>query len=299
MEKFAINMDNFSVSKLSSSALIVNLSLSVWTGRKLDKRVSEEVDQAKATKTRAGNYNKNLMAGSGKLEEIGKIANACRSWLYSVTQPWGDNGDRLLPTTMFLEFKSRLTDYETQFGTAVNNFLSDYDTLVAAAAFQLGDLFNREDYPTREHIESKFGFRYSMSPMPQAGDFRVDIGETGLKELQDQYEGVLRSRVEDAMRDAWDRLHDVLSRMSERLTDNVDPATGETKRKIFRDSLVENAIEIAGLLKSFNITGDTRLDEMRKQLEDALRGVDADSLRDSDTLRAQTQRKVNALLDKF
>ena len=66
---FAINMDNFSVSKLSSSALIVNLSMSVWTGRKLDKRVSEEVDQQNSTKTRAGNYNKNLLAGSGKLEE--------------------------------------------------------------------------------------------------------------------------------------------------------------------------------------------------------------------------------------
>jgi hypothetical protein len=53
-------MEQVNVSKLSGSALIVNLSMSVWTGRKLDKRVSEEVDQANSTKTRAGNYNKNL-----------------------------------------------------------------------------------------------------------------------------------------------------------------------------------------------------------------------------------------------
>jgi hypothetical protein len=295
---FAINMDNFSVSKLSSSAVIVNLSLSVWTGRKLDKRVSEEVDQQNSTKTRAGNYNKNLMAGSGKLEEIGKIANAIRSWLYGVTQPWGDNGDRVLNMAHFMEFKDRLTDYEKSFGDAVNAFLNDYDTLVAAAAFQLGDLFNREDYPTREHIESKFGMRYSMTPLPQSGDFRVDIGEEGLRELQAQYEGVLKTRVEGAMQDAWERLHDCLSRMSERLTDTVD-ANGDSKRKIFRDSLIDNAVEIAGLLKTFNITGDVRMDEMRKQLEDALRGVDADQLRDSDMLREQTKRKVNAMLDKF
>ncbi len=63
MSNFAIDLGNFSVSKLSSSALIVNLSLSVWTGRKLDKRVSEEVDQQNSTKTRAGNYHKNLLAG--------------------------------------------------------------------------------------------------------------------------------------------------------------------------------------------------------------------------------------------
>ena len=294
MSNFAIDLGNFSVSKLSSSALIVNLSLSVWTGRKLDKRVSEEVDQQNSTKSRAGNYHKNLMAGSGKLTEITKVANAIRSWMYGVTQPWGDNGDRILNMAYFLEFKDRLTDYETQFAVAVNSFLNDYDTLVAAAAFQLGDLFNREDYPTRETIEAKFGFRYSMIPLPQSGDFRVDIGEDGLKELQSQYEGVLQQRVTGAMTEAWERLHDCLSRMSERLEDSDDG-----KRKIFRDSLVENAIEICGLLKSFNITNDTRMDEMRKQLEDAMRGVDAESLRDSDSLREQTKRKVDNILSKF
>lgn len=294
MSNFAIDLGTFSVSKLSSSALIVNLSLSVWTGRKLDKRVSEGVDQQNNTKTRAGNYHKNLLAGSGKLEEITKIANAVRSWLYGVTQPWGDNGDRVLNMSHFMEFKDRLADYEAQFSTAVNSFLNDYDTLVAAAAFQLGDLFNREDYPTRETIEAKFGFRYSMIPLPQSGDFRVDIGEEGLRELQTQYEAVLHQRVTGAMTEAWERLHDCLSRMSERLADTEDG-----KRKIFRDSLVENAVEICGLLKSFNITNDTRMDEMRKQLEDAIRGVDADSLRDSDLLREQTKRKVDDILSKF
>ena len=102
---FAINMDNFSVSKLSSSALIVNLSMSVWTGRKLDQRVSEEVDQQNSTKTRAGNYNKNLLAGSGKLEEINKVASAIRTWHYTVTQPWGDNGDRVLNMASFIDYK--------------------------------------------------------------------------------------------------------------------------------------------------------------------------------------------------
>ena len=108
------------VSKLSSSSLVVNLSLSVWTGRKLDKRVSEEVDQQKSTKTRAGNYTKNLFAGSGKLEELTKLSGAIRTWLYNCTQPWGDNGDRLLPMTSLTEYKARLTDYEQQFALAVH-----------------------------------------------------------------------------------------------------------------------------------------------------------------------------------
>ena len=287
-------MEDVVVSKLSGSALIVNLSLSVWTGRKLDKRVSEEVDQAKSTKTRAGNYHKNLLAGSGKLEEIGKVANAVRTWHYTVTQPWGDNGDRVLNMATFVDYKARLSEYERQFAVAVNNFLNEYDTLVAAAAFQLGDLFNREDYPVREQIVEKFGFRYAFTPLPTAGDFRGDIGEEGLREMQAHYETVLSDRVNSAMRDAWDRLHDVLSRMSERLADTEDG-----KRKIFRDSLVENVIEVCGLLRHFNITGDLKMEAMRMELEEAMRNVDASTLRESDLMREQTKQKVDALLDKF
>lgn len=286
------------VSKLSGSSLIVNLNLSVWTARKQDKRVAEEIDQAKSTRTRAGNYSKNLLAGSGKLEEVTKLANAVRTWHYTNTQPWGDNGDRLLPMTMFVDYRARLTDYENQFSTAVNSFLNEYDTLVAAAAFQLGDLFNREDYPTREHITGKFGFRYAFVPLPTSGDFRVDIHEQGLSELQSHYETVMAERATTMMQDAWDRLYDALSKMSERLADDTDE-NGEPKRKIFRDSLVDNAVDVCKLLRHFNTTGDTRLEAMRQQLEDAMRGVDAQSLRESDVLREQTKAKVDALLDKF
>lgn len=291
-------MTNAEVSKLSGSAVIVNLSLSVWTARKLDKRVSQEVDEAKSTKTRAGNYHKNLLAGSGKLEEITKLANAVRTWHYNITQPWGDNGDRVLPMTLFTDYRAKLGDYEKQFAASVNSFLGEYDTLVAAAAFQLGDLFNREDYPEREHIVSKFGFRYAFCPMPTSGDFRVDIGEQGLDELRTHYEGVMAERTNGMMRDAWDRLYSVLSHMSERLSDSAD-ADGQGKRKIFRDSLVDNAVEVCKLLRHFNTTGDTRLEAMRQQLEDAMRGVDAQTLRESDLLREQTKRKVDAMLDKF
>ncbi len=107
----------------------------------------------------------------------------------------------------------------------------------------------------------------------------------------------MAERTATMMKDAWDRLYDVLSRMSERLTDDV--VDGEPKRRIFRDTLVDNAIDVCKLLKHFNTTGDTRLEAMRQQLEDAMRGVDAQSLRDSDVLREQTKNKVDALLDKF
>ena len=58
-------------------------------------------------------------------------------------------------------------------------------------------------------------------------------------------------------------------------------------------------MEICGLLRTFNITGDTRMDEMRRQLEETLNGVDATMLRESDYVRHQTKAKVDAILDRF
>ena len=291
-----LELDNqdYAYSKISSSAMLVDLSLSVWTGRKLDKSVSAEVDATKNTQGRAGNYHKNLLAGSEKLAEISKLASTIRNWSYSQTSPWSDAGTRLLPSTLFFDYKAKLAEYEKMFSDKVTEFLAEYDVLVSKAAFQLGDLFNREDYPVVEKIQSKFGLHYTFSPVPEAGDFRVDIGNAGMSELREQYQSAYKSRIEASMKDVWERLHDALSKMSERF--DYD---GSGTKKIFRDSLVENAQELTGLLKHLNLTGDLQLENMRKELEARLSGCDADSFREDDHLRMQTKKAVDDMLKKF
>jgi len=289
-----INDNDFAYSKISSSAMLVDLSLSVWTGRKLDKTVSAEVDASKGAKGRAGNYHKNLLAGSEKLAEIGKLSSSIRNWSYSQTSPWSDAGTRLLPSTLFFDYKAKLSEYEKMFTDKVTEFLGEYDVLVSKAAFQLGDLFNREDYPEVEKIQSKFGMHYTFSPVPEAGDFRVDIGEAGMRELQERYQSAYSTRIEASMKDVWQRFHDSLSKMVERF----DYEEGETK-KIFRDSLVENVYEQIDLLKHLNITGDMQLEAMRKELQSHLSGYKAEDFREDDGLRLSTRDAVKDMLKKF
>ena len=289
-----VNDNDFAYSKISSSAMLVDLSLSVWTGRKLDKTVSAEVDVSKNAKGRAGNYHKNLLAGSEKLAEIGKLSSSIRNWSYSQTSPWSDAGTRLLPSTLFFDYKAKLAEYEKMFSDKVVEFLAEYDVLVSKSAFQLGDLFNREDYPLVDKVQSKFGMYYTFSPVPEAGDFRVDIGEAGMAELKQRYDDAFRYRIESSMKDVWERLHDALSKMSERF--DYD---GSGTKKIFRDSLVENAQELTGLLKHLNITGDMQMEAMRKRLEGLLSGCDADSFREDDALRTNTKSALDEMLKKF
>jgi len=279
---------------IHTSAMLIELSISTWTARKLDKRVSQEIDLDKGTKTRAGNYNKNLMAGTEMLDAIVKYAANVRAWHNKQTLPWSDSGLRLLPMANFMEYKAQLGTLETNYNTLVDRFLTAYPDLVSAAAFTLGTLFDREDYPVVEKVKDKFGFKYFFSPVPVAGDFRVDTHEAALRELHMQYEEEFERRLQGAMKEAWARLYECLDHMKDRLSDDGD------KPKIFRDSLVSNAKELIEVLPKLNITNDPKLEQARVDLAQALMGIDdAKELRDNKTVRQDVRARVDEILNKF
>jgi hypothetical protein len=287
---------------IQNSAMLIDLNISVWTGRKMDKKVSDEIDVAKNTKGRAGNYHKALLGNTGKLADLQKLVSAIRIWHYEQTLPWSDGGSRLLPMANFFAYKATLAAYEVQFTEAVAEFLTEYPTLVSAAAFQLGDLFDSEEYPAVSKLEDKFRMKYVFLPVPSGGDFRIDVSEAGRQELKSQYEQFYNDRVNDAMKDVWDRLHTCVKHLSDKLADSPTPRVtkeGLNHTQIFRDSLVTNANELCDLLSKLNVTNDHKLEMARQSLERAINGNCAEDLRNSDELRLQTKAKVDEILGMF
>lgn len=272
---------------IQNSAVLVDLHISVWTGRKMDKRVSEQVDASNNTKARAGNYHKKLLAGTEALDSLHSVVNATRQWHYDNTLPWADNGQRVLPMANFFDYKAISADFKHQFDTAGENFYAQYPDLVSAAAFTLGDLFNPNDYPSVDQIRSKNKFHIVYSPVPDAGDFRVDIPN----EYRDELQRISDERVAHAMKDAWDRLHGCLARMSEKLAGD--------EKQLFRDSLVTNAVELCATLSKLNVTNDPKLELARQQLEKALVGIDAKELRKDDRTRLDVKARVDEILGMF
>jgi hypothetical protein len=280
---------------IETSAMLVELSISCWTARKLDKRVSQEVDATNGAKSRAGNYNKNLLAGTQKLDNIIKYAANTRAWHNANTLPWSDNGLRLLPVEHFLQYKERLGELEQEYNALVQDFLTSYPHLVDAAAFQLGTLFDRSEYPDAEDIADKFRFRYNFAPVPIAGDWRINVGQQAREELEAQCNASINERVQGAMKEAWSRLHDCLSHVSERLEDSGE----EKKPKVFRNSLVENVHELIEMLKVLNVTKDPELERARVLMAHTFTGLDAKDLREAEGTRKQVKSEVDAILSKF
>lgn len=280
-----------SIPSISSSAMLVELNISTWTGRKFDKTVSAEIDVQKQTTTRAGNYHKKLFADEPKFEAVGKYAGGVRTYHYYATMPWSDSGLRLLTTAMYFDYQKRITEMEAEFKNLVGDFLADYDAMIARAQTKLGSLFNNEDYPSKDDILERYRFSVKYSPVPSVGDWRVDVGNDAQQQLNMCYAQAYVDNLQQALAEPWERMHEALKNMSERLA-------GE-KKQIFRDSLVTNVLDMCILLDKFNVTGDAGMKQAKARIENMLLGVTPDALREDDDLRLDTKSKVDALLKEF
>ena len=283
---------------IDTCALLVELNVSQWTARKLDRSTTDELVTNKNAQSKgAARVNKNLFAGRSELEVVSQHVTETRSFVYDNTLPWSDSGIRLLPSAKFMEFNTKLQQAEDKFYGLVTEFVTVYPSLITAQAMALGDMFNRNDYPHPTDIEHRFRFNVNYMPVPASGDFRVDIGNDAQEELRAKLAKLADERVDYAMKDIKTRLLEHLKRMSDRLS--IDYVGGEAKPRKFHDSLLDNAHELCELAESLNIINDPQLEEARKALKQAIGGIDVKDLRKDIPTRTDIKAQVDDVLSKF
>lgn len=280
---------------ITSSAVLVEMNISVWQASVLDRSASDSVNAAHSAGNKASQVRKNLMAGTNQRKEIADYAGGCRLWHSSRTLPWSDKGPRLLPTSLFMEYKQEVNVRRATFNQMVADFIQNYPNHINDARTYMGGLFNAADYPTAEEVATKFGFRLVFSPVPESGDFRLDIPARELQEVQQGYEESFKERLADAMKEPWDRLHKVLTSISAKLTENDDP----DKKKRYHDTLLSNAVELSDMLGHLNVTNDPQLEQARRMLNATLNLTDIETLKESPMMRESVKSKVDEILGKF
>jgi hypothetical protein len=285
---------------ISSSAVLVELNISVWTANKLDKGATDSVLMSSSASVGAAQVRKNLMAGTDKRKKIADYASRARLYHNQTTLSWSDKGARLLPTSLFMDYKQNMNVYERNMNTMIQDFYASYVDLIELSKHHMGNLFNANDYPTIEELRSKFGFRLVFSPLPESGDFRLDIPNADMQELATNYESSFNDRLKDAMREPWDKLHKALTHLSEKLTDEeVDEQVEGKSAKRYHDTLITSNQELCQLLTHLNVTKDPKLEDARRSLELTMLGLDIDDIKEHAEVRGSVKSKVDAILEKF
>lgn len=284
-----MNIETYSVPSISSSAMLVELTISCWTGVKKDKGASEEVVANKHATRGVASVNKKLLGDCAELDTIQKFAANVRNMHYNATLPWSDMGPRLLTTSKYFKYNADFSALQGEFDRLVDRFLQAYAWEITQAQVKLGDLFNASEYPDTETLRGKFKFRLNYLPLPDAGDWRVDVGNEARSVLREQYEKAYEERLNGAMNDIWTRLHGTLTTLSRQLADQTED--GKTP-KIYA-SVFDRMLEIIDLMETCNVTGDATMQLMQRRLSMAFRGITVEAVKEDNALRRETKRALD------
>lgn len=262
---------------LSDRALLVQLNVSQWTARKLDKKATKEVADTNGASREAGNYNKKLLPMSDSLANIHTMTGDIRREFYANTLPWGLENTHMLPTANYLSFMTTFRKRKSEWEAVVNKFLSDYPYLQTNAQRFLGRLYDPADYPDVNDLRHKFSMDLVVMPVP-TNDFRVQLADDELSTIHADIQRRVQESSGLAMKEAWQRLYSHVKLMSDRL--------GNTEGRLY-DSLFDNAIELCRILPRLNFSDDPNLEAMRQEVETKLVGHSKEAIKGSPVLRKQ------------
>lgn len=283
-------------SVLASRAMIVSLSISQWSGRRLDRQITDEVNQNHGAAADAGRYNK-LLLPKEALAEIVSIVGETRSDFLKRTLPWMDNGSRIMASEAYMAHMSWVRGQVAKFDRAVDRFISEYPTYVNDARTRLNGMFKDDDYPDPQILRSKFGVACRVLPVPTSEDFRVDMSDAQAERIRQEIEEQVTSATTSAVQDIYKRVAEVTGRMVERLN-GYKPAgrPGDKTEGVFRDSLVENVRDLISILPALNIVGSPELSAIADRLK-PLAEHDASVLRDRPDIRRDVADEAQKILD--
>jgi hypothetical protein len=272
---------------ITERAMLAAVHISIWTATKHDRKVSRDVADRNGARERAGRYNKQLLMGAGKLEELRTIAGQIRQHFYTITLPWSDEGFRLLPSHFFFDLSAKMREFEAQFLSGIDEFLAVYPDYIREASAELGGLFREEDYPSAEKLREKFSVKLEILPVPCGDDFRVQMSAEEQARVAREIDANVRQSLSKGTEDLWKRLREVVKHMVERLNE---------PESRFHATLVTNIFDLVSLLPRLNVNQDPDLQRFAAQIRDRLCNYTAQDLKKHDLLRVTTAAEAAGIV---
>lgn len=280
------------MSTLSDRAILVTLNTSQWSARRLDRGETTALNRRHGLSIEAARVNKNLLPTGSELAHLQSVTGAIRKTFDMHTLPWGSDATRILKSEAFLDFSVLARGWQDDWEKARDAFLAAYPRLMREAEVQLGSLYDPEDYPMGYDLERKFSFTLRFMPIADERDWRIDVGDEHRAKLEADIRSRLIEVEQTAMASAWERIRDVVEKSVERLAN---------PENIFRDSLVENAVELCAVLPSLNLNNDPEMNNVRVTIEQTLAKYsgNVDALRHDPIARENAANRMSEIMRKM
>ena len=283
------NVTNIQVPTLRNKAITVRVKRSMYTPTKYDKGATAAAEAAIGAH-KAGKYTKKLLRGCKELRDCQHAFQDVYTYATQNTLPWMDEGVRVLPNANYIEFAAELGRLRSNAMAKVEALYRVWDSEIVKDKGYLGGMWDLTDYPTKEEMRQKWDIKVMFAPVATAEDFRIDMDEDDKEALNNAINDVEKGATGYLMKEI---LAPVMA-MAEKLAVPIG-----SEGAIFRDTLVHNVKDVCKRAKKLNINNDARIDEIIKDIEDALVSITPQTLRESDQVRATTQKRMDAVSKKL
>lgn len=281
------------VKNLDEKAVLVQVKRRMYSPYKLDEAESKAYG--------AGNVNKHLFQGTNNRVKIAISAyTAVYSFVKDNTVPW-TTGVELLNIDHYMDFTSGLRQLIDKANDAVNDLVANWDYEVRSDLQRLQDiayakgktnLADPNDYPEADEVAARFGIEVRYMPVPTTGDFRVGISDEDKASLQQQLDDATANATKHVLTEMIEPMRRAVSKLTVKIGDDGS---------IFRDSLIDNLVDVSSRMARVNISDDPIVTEKIKDLQ-SLIGTYAnnkDMLRNNQSVREKAATQIDGLMSQM
>ena len=271
---------------LSTKAVLIHLRVCRWDGTKRDSKQTEKVCDDLGVEDDAGFWVTNFIPPD-KLDSLKTKAHNVRAIWLRYTRPWLDGGTRILPL-------KKKPDYDREIGAAIAAYNAeafrwvneDYPVILSQMPDRLKTLLDGRTMPSGTELLGKFRIKVNIIQIARTSDLKGGP----LEDMAAEIEASLKATASEAIGSIYGQLSTLITKIQKRLAD--------PKGK-FKDSLINNLRKFLEELPDWNLTDDTALEDLRKEVVDKFGAVDPQDLRDNPMFRKGAAKAAQALADKI
>jgi hypothetical protein len=268
----------------NENSVLTTLSVKFWSGYKYDKSASEKTLQDNLMEKGSGNFNKKLMPKFA-LKTIKDTVNECKYFFNENTLPYNALlGTRILPTNGYMDFQKQVTAFQVRLTKAIREFVDEYDENKRVAQQMLGKLYNEKDYPHITDIAGRFRIDVDYIPVPESSRFSAEISNTQVLKLNEQMEEMSIAAK-----------YDLVERTEQVATSLLHTLKNDSKR-IYYSTVIGNVNKLSEQLHNLNYDNDQVLIDIKTCVDDNIKGIRIDYLKESPTYREKKTRHCQNVL---
>lgn len=291
---------------LRTRGVLVRISISGYSGNKLDANISSEVAAQKNSKSHSATdaYRVNKVIYNREyLRPVGRISLNFYKWLRERSHEWA-HGVYLISAESLNEVLTEYQKAKMEWNKAMTNLKSPdcRDDALRDYRDRAGDGFDESLWPTTDELDERFSFDLDVEHLPDPktnAHLIYKIGEEAAEKISEDNKKRMDKKSAETVKSTARRIGDIVRKIQIALNATRTNKENTTVPAVFKDSLIGNLRDAVELIDLLNITGDPTITEMKNKIIKELCGAEPAVLRKDSVKRKATAKKAKQIADKL